>query len=212
MADSKSLHLTAYHTARETEVIVLEPQEKPGEKDQSGISSQQQQDGEIPPFAKMADKPDEAIDLACQKWKRFNEVMKTHIDQLQKEALRYNRWGAIFRVSIIILSASVTVISAVVGDNQRYIATIIGGVLTASAGIEAYFHFNRRESEAKRQQREVEALRYKLRHQWITTVQMENNVQKRLHAAKAFLQEGQDAYTVILNNYTLKPDDENLQR
>ncbi len=178
-----------------------------GAQDLSNIPPQQQQGGVIPPIDKMAKDKEEAIHLACQKWKRFNEVMQAHTAQLQAEVSVNDRWGAIFRISIIILSASVTVISAVVGDNQRYIATIVGGGLTAIAGIEAYFQFNRRESEAKQQQREVEALRYKLRHQWITTVQMEIHVEKRMDAATKFLQEGQEAYNVILNNYTVKGKD-----
>lgn len=183
--------------------------DKTGEKDECETSSQQQQDDIMPPIGEMAENREQAIYIAAQKWKRFNRVMQAHITQLRTEASYNDWWGAIFRLSIIILSASVTVISAVVGDNQKYIATIVGGVLTALAGIEAYFRFNRRESEARRQQREIEALRYRLRHQWITTVQMENDVEKRFGAAIKFLQDGQDAYNVILNNYTLQSDDKN---
>jgi hypothetical protein len=81
-------------------------------------------------------------------------------------------------------------------------------VLTVLTGVEAYFQFSRHQAEAKRQQREIEALRYKLRHQWLTTVQMETKQAKRLNAARKFLQEGQEAYNVILNNYILKPEGE----
>ena len=187
---------------------MLELSDKTGEKDQSGISAPQRQgqDGVMPPIEMMARDKEEAVDLAGQKWKRFNHLMLAHTAQLHAEASHNDRWGAITRVSIIILSASVTVISAVVGDNQRYIVTILGGVLTVLAGIEAYFRFNRRESEAKRQQREVEALRFKLRHQWVTTVQMETLLERRFDAATKFLLEGQESYNVILNNYTFKPE------
>lgn len=182
-------------------------------EDWNGTFSQTHPESVMPPIEEMAKDDAEAIHLAALKWKRFNDVMKEHTAQLQTQ-IAHNNWaGAIFRVSIIILSALVTIISAtqipIMSLSNTNVVTIVGGAITALAGIESYFHFSQRGSELQRQQREVEALRYKLRHQWITTVQMELHEDKRLDAAKKFLDVDQSAYNAILNNYTLKPEKEN---
>lgn len=158
--------------------------------------------------ARHASTKEEAFDLALNKWLRFNEVMRTHTNEiLQKQLSRQEALGKLYRVLIIILSAGVTTMSDV-DAIARVIVTITAGVLTVLTGLESYLQFNQRRLETQRRQREVEALRYKLRFQWLTTVQMETDVDRRLEAARKHLWEGQEAYNAILNKYVLKPEED----
>jgi len=176
--------------------------------DQASIAMAERERQEEENRARYAKTNEEAFQLALNKWLTFNKVMRNHTNALlQKQISRQEAWGAIFRTLIIILSALVTVI-ADVQIVERFTVTIVAGTLTALTGIEAYFQFNQRRLEAQRRQREVEALRYKLRFQWLTTVQMETDETRRLEAAKKFLWEGQEAYNAILNKYVLKPDED----
>ena len=84
--------------------------------------------------------------------------------------------------------------------------TLTAGVLTALTGIEAFFQFGNKQAELRRQQREIEALRDKLRFEWFRTVEIGGDIDERLQNAKRLLDEGPAAYNDILNKYALKAE------
>jgi hypothetical protein len=141
---------------------------------------------------------------AVYKWLNFQTDMWSQINEkLEREVKVYSLWSVVFRVTIIILSASVTMISDI-DLVPRTAVTIVAGVLTALTGIEAYLKFGEQQSETRRQQREIEALRDKLRFEWFSEVEIEGDMGKRIKAAKRLLEEGPEAYNEVLNKYVLK--------
>jgi len=141
---------------------------------------------------------------AVHKWLGFQTNMWSQVNEkLEKEIKVYSRWSVIFRVTIIILSASITMISDV-DLVPRTAVTIFAGLMTALTGIEAYLKFSENQAQAKRQQREIEALRDKLRFEWFSNVEIEGDMDKRIEAAKRLLEEGPEAYNDVLNKYVLK--------
>ncbi len=145
---------------------------------------------------------------AVHKWLNFQTNMWSQVNEkLEREVKVTSRWSVIFRITIIILSASVTMISDI-DRVPRTAVTIVAGVLTALTGIEAYLKFGEQQAEAKRQQREIEALRDKLRFEWFSEVEIEGDMEKRIKAARRLLEEGPEAYNEVLNKYVLKAEDD----
>lgn len=143
---------------------------------------------------------------AVHKWINFQRNMWNQVNnKLQKEIRIYSRWSIFFRIIIIILSASVTVISDI-EFVPRVAVTIVAGIMTALTGIEAFLKFGEKQSESKKQQREIEALRDELRFEWFTRVEIEGDMKNRIRAAKELLEEGPEAYNEILNKYILKAE------
>ncbi len=66
--------------------------------------------------------------------------------------------------------------------------------------------FTDRQSEERRQQREIEALRDKLRYDWFVHVEIEPEMKTRLDAAKRLLKDGPEQYNEVLNKYALKAE------
>jgi len=144
------------------------------------------------------------LSRAVHKWINFQTNMWSQVNEkLEKEVRVYSRWSVFFRVTIIILSASITMISDI-DLVPRTAVTFIAGILTALTGIEAYLKFSEQQAVAKRQQREIEALRDKLRFEWFSNVEIEGDMDKRIEAAKRLLEEGPEAYNDVLNKYVLK--------
>ena len=102
-----------------------------------------------------------------------------------------------------LLSATITTISDI-EIVARTTVTIVAGVLTALTGIEVFLKYSERQTDSRKMQREIEALRDELRFEWFNRVEIEGNMKDRLKAAKELLDDGPDAYNEILNKYVLK--------
>ena len=118
------------------------------------------------------------------------------------------RLSILLRVTIIVLSAAVTTVSNI-DVVSRTVVTIVAGVLTGLTGIEAFVRAGERQSDAKRQQREIEALRDRLRYEWFVRVEIAGDLTQRLAAAKELLERGPREYNEVLNKYALKSDSDN---
>ena len=164
------------------------------------------QDFDAPPTLspKILTEEKDLLTRAVHKWLSFQKNMWNQVNvQLEKEINVYTRWSLIFRLVIITLSASVTTISDI-DVVPRTVVTIIAGVMTALTGIEAFLKFSERQSDSRKQQREIEALRDELRFEWFANVEIENDMKKRIRAAKKLLEKGPDSYNDVLNKYVLK--------
>ena len=143
---------------------------------------------------------------AVEKWLKFQTAVWDHVNhKLEREVKSARRFSLLFRITIIVLSATVTTVSDIDGV-PRTAVTVLAGALTALTGIEAFLRFGERQSEAKKQQREIEALRDKLRFEWFVTVEVEGETSERLKAARSLLQRGPEEYNSILTKYALKGD------
>ncbi len=147
---------------------------------------------------------EEFLARAVDKWMKFQVGVWEHVNKkLEKEIAVSSAFAASFRVIVIILSATVTTISNI-DSISRILVTITAGVLTALTGIEAYLSFSQRLSDARKQQREIEALRDRLRFEWFVQVEIEGNIEKRISSAKKLLERGPREYNEILTKYALK--------
>ncbi len=149
---------------------------------------------------------EEFLTRAVDKWMKFQVGMWEHVNKkLEKEIKLSSVFSTSFRITVIFLSAAVTTISNI-DSISRTIITITAGVLTALTGIEAYLSFSQRLSEARKQQREIEALRDRLRFEWFVQVEIEGTMEKRISSAKKLLERGPREYNEILTKYALKGD------
>jgi hypothetical protein len=148
---------------------------------------------------------EQALQRAIYKWIKFMQAMWGQIKDENEERKKktYNILGILFRVVIIVLSATITTISDISGV-PRTVITIFAGTMTALTGIEAYIRFTERGLAIQQQQREVQALRDDLRYKWMIAVELEPDLDKRLEAAKSLLDSGPKSYNNILNKYTFK--------
>jgi len=147
---------------------------------------------------------EEMLVRAVEKWLKFQTSVWDHVNcKLEPRISRIDTVGILLRIIIIVTSALLTTLSGIELISTTMIS-IIAGTLTALTGIEAYLKLNETETQFRRQQREIEALRDKLRYEWFVKVEIEGDMQKRLNAAKKLLEEGPNAYNEILNKYSLK--------
>jgi hypothetical protein len=149
---------------------------------------------------------DEFLERAIEKWLKFQTGMWDNVNlKLQPEIKSGRRWSITLRLIIILLSAAVTTVSNI-DTVARTAVTILAGTLTALTGIEAFLRAGERQSDAQKQQREIEALRDKLRYEWFVRVEIEGDMAERLKAAKDLLQRGPNEYNEILSKYALKAE------
>ncbi|HLF25732.1 MAG TPA: hypothetical protein VJG32_05305 [Anaerolineae bacterium] len=147
---------------------------------------------------------DEFLTRAVEKWLKFQTGMWDHVNAKLNNLIRDNyNLSLTFRMTIILLSAVVTTISSIEGVSRTAV-TLIAGSLTALTGLEAFLKCQERQIDARKQQREIEALRDKLRFEWFVKVEVEGDMQQRLAAAKALLEKGPQEYNEILSKYALK--------
>jgi hypothetical protein len=150
----------------------------------------------------------EALISAVEKWVQFQKTIWNKIKvEMIKPAGGLARWAITLRLTIIILSATVTTLSGLLPEGNQDIITALAGTLTAITGVEAYFKFSERIAQNKRQQRELEALRDKLRFDWSVHVEIETDMEKRLAEAKRLLVKGPEEYNAILNTFAVKTED-----
>jgi len=148
----------------------------------------------------------ELLERIVHKWLQFQTNMWNQVNiSKEKEIRTYSHGALVFRILIIILSASVTVI-ADIDEITRTTVTFVAGFLTTLTGIEAFLKFGERQLDARKQQREIEALRDQLRFDWFVNVEVENDFKKRLAAGKELLEKGPDSYNELLNKYVLKAE------
>ncbi len=153
---------------------------------------------------KLASEDKEMLTRAVEKWIKFHKAMWSQINGRLEKRINYSETvGLILRIAIIVISATLTTLSDWQGIDGGVIR-LIAGLLTALTGIEAYLKLTERQSEARRQQRELEALRDHLRYQWFVEVEVQPDMTQRLEAAKKLLEEGPKQYNDILNKYSLK--------
>jgi len=147
---------------------------------------------------------EEVLVRSIQKWIRFQKSMWQHVtDRLENPSGRYEAYASAMRVTIILMSATITTISDI-NDVPRVVVTVIAGSLTALTAIEAFFKFAERRSELQQQQREIQAKRDELRYKWMVEVELQTDMKKRLEAALDLLEKGPQAYNDILNKYAFK--------
>ena len=152
---------------------------------------------------KLVESDEEVIQRAIYKWVRFQQNMWAQVaERLEIPSGVCNRWAIVLRVSVILLSTALTTVSNLDIVPRNGIA-ITAGVITALTAIEAFFRLAEKHGEMKKQQREIEALRDKLRYEWMVKVELETDLQKQLAEAKRLLEEGPKAYNDILNKYAL---------
>jgi len=160
-------------------------------------------DAEVPALLK---DDDDLLKRAILKWVRFNQDVFNYIQVLGVLIRRYNTWGTLLRVVIIILSAAITTLSNI-DEIPRTIITIIAGILTMITGIEAYYKFNERSFDAKKTQRELEALRDELRYAWFVDVEVGNgSLDDRLVHARKMLMNGSARYNEVLTKYVMESE------
>jgi hypothetical protein len=141
---------------------------------------------------------------AVEKWLKFQTAMWNQInDKLERRIRASEMGGMAFRIVIITISAALTTLSDWQGI-EGWVIRLIAGVLTALTGIEAYLKLTERQTESRRQQREMEALRDRLRFAWFVNVEIQPDMIKRLDAAKKLLEEGPREFNEILNKYYMK--------
>jgi len=151
---------------------------------------------------------DEALIRAVDKWVRFQRgIWGKILTELIKPSKGLARWAIVLRMTIIILSATVTTLSGLLPEGNQGIITVLAGTLTAITGIEAYFKFGDRISQNQKQQRELETLRDELRYRWAIEVELETDLKTRLENAKMLLDEGPDQYNEILNKFAIRSED-----
>jgi hypothetical protein len=150
----------------------------------------------------------EALISAVEKWVQFQKTIWNKIKvEMIKPAGGLARWAITMRLTIIILSATVTTLSGILPPSSQVIITVLAGTLTAITGVEAYFKFSERIAQNKRQQRELEALRDKLRFDWSVNVEIETDMENRLAEAKRLLVEGPEEYNAILNSFAVTTEE-----
>ncbi len=150
----------------------------------------------------------EALISAVDKWVHFQRTIWKKINvEMIRPAKGQARWAIGLRLTIIILSATVTTLSGLLPPSSQDIITVLAGTLTAITGIEAYFKFSGRIAQNKRQQRDLEALRDKLRYDWSVKVEIETDMDKRLVEAKKLLVDGPEEYNAILNSFAISTED-----
>lgn len=148
----------------------------------------------------------EFLERAVEKWLKFQTGMWENVNRkLEPEIKSSRRLSTTLRMTVIFLSAAVTTVSSI-DTVTRTAVTLLAGVLTALTGVEAYLRAGERQSDAKKQQREIEALRDSLRYEWFVRVEVEGDLPKRLAAAKELLERGPREYNEILTKYALKAD------
>jgi hypothetical protein len=162
--------------------------------------------------ANIVQNDEQALQRAIYKWVKFMQAMWAQIKDESEERRKktYNFLGILFRVVIIILSATITTISDI-SDVPRTVITIIAGIMTALTGIEAYSRFAERSSSIQQQQREIQALRDELRYKWMIDVELEPDYGKRMESARKLLDSGPKSYNNILNKYVFKSKESDSQ-
>lgn len=162
----------------------------------------------IEPEELIVENETEAIERAVNRWIEFYQRMWYRGSViLQRTVNRYSYFSILFRLTIIILAASLTVVSSFPAMAKE-VVTGIAGILTMLTGIETYFRFSERQAEVLRQQREIQSKRDELAYEWMVKVELEQNADARLEAAKKLLLEGPIAYNEILNKYAFKSKEE----
>lgn len=142
------------------------------------------------------------LERAVEKWLKFQTSLWEQVNMKLEGQIRTGYvWSVGFRVTAIVLSSLVTTMSGI-GGIPVVLVTIAAGTLTAITGVEAFLKYSERQAEARKQQREIAALRDRLRFEWFVAVEVEPNMDKRLEAAKRLLVDGPKAYNDILDKYS----------
>ncbi|MBM4424508.1 MAG: hypothetical protein FJ030_14165 [Chloroflexi bacterium] len=166
---------------------------------------------EEPMTIKLVANDGEALQRAIYKWVKFQQSMWAQVaEKLEWPSRMCNRWSIILRLTIIILSTALTTFSNL-SEVPRNGITLTAGVITGLTAIEAFFRLSEKHGEMKKQQREIEALRDKLRYEWMVAVELETNMEKQLVEAKRLLKEGPAAYNEILNKYAVSKEGDKPQ-
>lgn len=146
---------------------------------------------------------EEILARAVYKWVKFQQNMWAQVaERLEGPSRSCNWWAVALRLSIIILSTALTVFSNLAAIDRNYI-TVVAGAVTGLTAIEAFFRLAEKHGEMRKQQREIEGLREKLRYEWMVKVELETDRAKQIAEAKRLLEEGPEAYNEILNKYAL---------
>ena len=158
---------------------------------------------EEPMSIKLVTNEDEALQRAIYKWVKFQQSIWAQVaEKLEWPSRTCSRWSIILRVTIIVLSTALTTFSNL-PEVPRNGITVTAGILTGLTAIEAFFRLAEKHGEMRKQQREIEGLREKLRYEWMVKVELETDRAKQITEAKRLLEEGPEAYNEILNKYAL---------
>jgi len=149
---------------------------------------------------------DAQMKRAITKWVDFNKDVFSYIKNLGEHIRRYNTWGSSLRVVIIIFSATITTLSDI-DAVPRTLITVIAGILTIITGVEAYYKFTERSFDARKTQRELEAMRDRLRYAWFVDVEIgTGKLDERLEAARKMLMDGPAEYNEVLTKYVMESE------
>ena len=156
----------------------------------------------VTPVVIMTD--DNRLKRAVEKWVNFHKDVFAYIQDLGIKIRRYNTLGSILRLVIIFLSAAITTLSNI-GEIPRTVITMLAGILTVITGVEAYFKFTERSFDAKKTQRELEALRDQLRFAWFIDVEVgSGNLEDRIENACKMMIDGPAKYNELLTKYVME--------
>ena len=154
----------------------------------------------------LLDNDDAQMKRAIAKWVDFNKDVFNYIRDLGVHIRRYNTWGSVLRVVIIVFSATITTLSDI-DTVPRTLITVIAGILTIITGVEAYFKFTERSFDARKTQRELEELRDRLRYDWFVGVEIgSGKLGERLESAREMLTKGPAEYNEVLTKYVMESE------
>jgi hypothetical protein len=148
---------------------------------------------------------EEALQIAIEKWIRYQYHIWEESSQPSLKLLDF--FNTFFRISMILLSASITTMSDI-ELVPRTTITIIGGILTVLAGVEGFFKLTDRRVLAENRKRELLAERDKWGYQWMVDVELEKDTSKALVAAKKLLLVAPQATNDLMNKYVQRSSGE----
>ena len=156
---------------------------------------------------------DEAVKRAVERWIHFYNRMWNHSNViLEKEIKQYRFRSNFLRISVIILTTSLTVLSGFDWFNKDYMS-VASGIIAILTSLEGYFKYSERNVISLKQQRDVRSVRDKLAYDWLSKIEIETDMNLKLEKAKEFFEKGPEAYNDILNRYTSKiNEDENKDK
>ena len=140
----------------------------------------------------------EALQVAIDKWVRFQ--YRIWQETLEQPLGRYNLWSIVFRVMIIVLAGSITVMSDM-DTVPRIGITIVAGVLTILTGVEGYLKLADRKVAGENRKRELLAEQDKWSYDWMVKVELEIDTAKALTESKKLLVDAPKAINDLLGKY-----------
>ena len=140
----------------------------------------------------------DSLQVAIKKW--INHQYYIWQEANAQPIGQFAFWGTVLRILIIVLAGVITTMSNI-DVVPRVAVTAVGGVMTVLTGVEGYLKLADRKVAGENQRRELLAERDKWGYQWMVRVELENDTEKALQAAKELLVNAPQAVNDLLVRY-----------